>query len=188
MARRISAVLAVAWSGWVSERWPSAHAPLPPPLVGVLCLMAIELFSPSCVGAGKWIFQATKELASSALTQRLLSSLDLGSRLHVFAPSAVFRASWLTSGSGVSPYRPKTAFRREVVRRVDLGTSINTTRRALHCEQIPLVPVTGTVTQISSRTQSFILRAPRCSGRAGARRCCRRGGPRSRTRRRPRSR
>ena len=47
--------------------------------------MAIELFSPSCVGAGKWIFQATKELASSALTQRLLSSLDLGSRLHVFA-------------------------------------------------------------------------------------------------------
>jgi hypothetical protein len=23
-------------------------------------MMAMELFSPSCVGAGKWIFQATK--------------------------------------------------------------------------------------------------------------------------------
>jgi len=43
----------------------------------------------------------------------------------------------LTSGSGVSPYRPKTAFRREVVRKVDLSTSINTTRRALHCGQHP---------------------------------------------------
>ena len=42
-----------------------------------------------------------------------------------------------SAGSGPSPYRPKTAFRREVVRKVDLGTSINTTRRALHCGQHP---------------------------------------------------
>ena len=41
--------------------------------------------------------------------------------------------------SGASPYRPKTAFRREVVGQVDLGTSINTTRRALHGGQIPWV-------------------------------------------------
>jgi len=43
----------------------------------------------------------------------------------------------LTSGSGPSQYGPKTAPRREVVRKVHLGTSINTTRRALHRGQHP---------------------------------------------------
>jgi len=50
---------------------------------------------------------------------------------------AVGSQEWLSAVSGASPYRPKTAFRREVVRKVDLGTSINTTRRALHCGQHP---------------------------------------------------
>jgi hypothetical protein len=43
----------------------------------------------------------------------------------------------LTSGSGPSQYGPKTAPRREVVRKVHLGTSKNTTRRALHRGQHP---------------------------------------------------
>ena len=38
---------------------------------------------------------------------------------------AVGSQEWLSAVSGASPYRPKTAFRREVVRKVDLGTSIN---------------------------------------------------------------
>jgi len=52
-------------------------------------------------------------------------------------PPVLVRTGRLTSGSGASPYRPKTAPRREVVRTVDLGTSINTTRRALQCGQHP---------------------------------------------------
>ena len=150
--------------------------------------MAIELFSPSCVGAGKWIFQATKGAGWQRAHATAAAFLRLSSRSHVLASSAVFRAScsclaslftssinhftstlWRSAGSGPSPYRPKTAPRREVVRTVDLGTSINTTWRdspgELYRNSADKHPprVTGTVTQISSRTESFILRALGCS-------------------------
>ena len=73
---------------------------------------------------------------------------------------AVGSQEWLSAVSGASPYRPKTAFRREVVRKVDLGTSINTTRRALHMLYIALCSADNIPSPYSEIGYIFVSASP----------------------------